>query len=82
MIHNFFGKCKDIFIESISQLKGSDKRIALAKVSKEIGRGGQSEVAKEFKVSRDSIRKGLYELRSVITIVTADNGPENSSRST
>ena len=73
MIHNFFGKCKDIFIENINQLRGSDKRIALAKVSKLIGTGGQSVVAKEFNVSRDTIRKGLHELKSGITIVDAFN---------
>ena len=73
MIHNFFGKCKDIFIENINQLRGSSKRVALAKVSKAIGKGGQSKVAKEFNVSRDSIRKGLHELRTGITIVDAFN---------
>ncbi|MBZ9636619.1 hypothetical protein [Clostridium sp. FP1] len=73
MIHNFFWKCKDIFIENINQLRGSDKRIALAKVSKGIGKGGQSAVAKEFKVSRDTIRKGLHELKSGIRIVDAFN---------
>ncbi|MBW9159193.1 ISAzo13 family transposase [Clostridium tagluense] len=73
MIHNFFGKCKDIFIENINQLRGSDKRIALAKVSKGIGKGGQSAVAKEFKVSRDTIRKGLHDLKSGIRIVDAFN---------
>ena len=73
MIHNFFGKCKDIFIENINQLSGSSKRIALAKVSKAIGKGGQTKVAKAFNVSRDSIRKGLHELRTGITIVDAFN---------
>lgn len=35
---------------------------ALAKVSKAMGKGGQSIVAKEFKVSRDIIRKVTHEL--------------------
>lgn len=73
MIHNFFGKCKEIFIENIAQLRGSSRRIALAKVSETIGKGGQSIVAKEFNVSRDTIRKGLHELKSGINIVDAFN---------
>lgn len=73
MITNFFGKCKDIFVESINKLKGSDKRIALAQVAKAIGNGGQSEVANVFSVSRDTIRTGMNELRSGIRIVNAFN---------
>jgi len=69
MILNFWGKCKNIFIESINELKGSKRRIALAKISEAIGKGGQTVVAKGFKVSRDTVRKGLYELKSEITIV-------------
>lgn len=73
MIQNFLEKCKDIFIESVNKLKGSDKRIALAKTAEAIGIGGQSVVAKEFNVSRDTIRKGTYELKSGIRIVDAFN---------
>lgn len=73
MIHNFLGKCKDIFIDSINKLKGSDRRIALAKVSKAIDKGGQRIVAKEFNVSRDTIRKGVHELESGFKIVDAYN---------
>lgn len=73
MIHNFLGKCKDIFIDSINKLRGSDRRIALAKVSKAIGKGGQRIVAKEFNVSRDTIRKGIHELESGFKIVDAFN---------
>lgn len=73
MIAVNFGKCKDILIESIDKLKGSDKRIALAKVAETIGKGGQWIVAKECQVSRNTIRKGRYELRSGLTIVDAFN---------
>jgi transposase len=73
MIHNILGKCKDIFIDSINKLKGSDRRIAIAKVSKAIGKGGQRIVAKEFNVSRDTIRKGVHELESGFKIVDAYN---------
>ena len=73
MILNFIDKCKDIFIDNINKLKGSDRRIALAKVSEVIGKGGQTIVAREFNVSRDTIRKGLHEHKSGITIVDAFN---------
>ena len=73
MIHNIFKDYKDIFIDSINKLKSSDRRIALARVSKAIGKGGQRVVAKVFKVSRDTIRKGTHELESGISIVDAYN---------
>ena len=73
MILGIFGKCKDIFKEALNKLKGSDRRVALARVSVVMGRGGQSFVAKEFNVSRDTIRKGNHELITGITIVNAFN---------
>ena len=73
MIHNILDNCKDIFIDSINKLKSSDRRIALAKVSKAIEKGGQRIVAKVFNVSRDTIRKGTHELESGITIIDAYN---------
>jgi len=73
MILNILEKCKDIFIETVNKLSSSSKRIALAKISKIIGKGGQSIVANEFKVSRDTIRKGLHELNSGICIIDAYN---------
>jgi len=48
MILGIFGKCKDIFKETLNKLKGSDRRVALARVSVVMGRGGQSFVAKEL----------------------------------
>lgn len=66
MIQDFFNKYKKIFIESIHKLTGSDKRIALAETAEAIGKGGQSTVAKEFQVSRDTIRKGRCELKTGI----------------
>jgi hypothetical protein len=73
MILGIFGKCKDIFKETLNKLKGSDRRVALASVSEVIGNGGKSIVAKEFNVSRDTIRKGLHELNSGFKIVDAFN---------
>ena len=45
MILSIFGKCKDIFKETINKLKGSDRSVALASVSEVIGKCGQSIVA-------------------------------------
>jgi len=73
MILGIFGKCKDIFKETLNKLKGSDRRVALASVSEVIGKCGQSIVAREFNVSRDTIRKGLHELNSGFEIVDAFN---------
>jgi len=71
MIHNFFGKCKDILKETINKLKGSDRRMALARVAVDIGKGGQSLVADEFNVSRSTIRKGHHEFSSGFRIEDA-----------
>ena len=35
-------KCKNSLIYAIEKLKGSDKRISLAMIANDIGRGGQS----------------------------------------
>lgn len=73
MLLDIFGKCNDIFKETLNKLKGSDRRVALASVSEVIGKGGQSILAKEFNVSRDTIRKGTHELKAGITILDAFN---------
>ena len=73
MILNIFGKCKDILKETLNNLKGADRRVFLASVSVIIGKGGQSIVAKELHVSRDTIRKGLHELNSGVAIVDTFN---------
>ena len=73
MLLDIFGKCNDIIKETLNKLKGSDRRVALASVSEVIGKGGQSILAKEFNVSRDTIRKGTHELKAGITIVDAFN---------
>ncbi|MEG0578127.1 MAG: hypothetical protein RR500_09770 [Bacilli bacterium] len=73
IINDILGKCKEVFIESVNKLKGSDKRIALAKTCESIGIGGKTIVAKEFKVSRNTIGKGYLELTADIKIVDKFN---------
>ena len=68
MIQNFYLNFKGVLRETINKLTGSDKRIALAMTAESIGKGGQSIVAREFQVSRDTIRKGSLELKTGIPI--------------
>jgi hypothetical protein len=68
MVPNFLDKCKDIFVSSVKKLKGSDKRIALASMTKKMGRGGHTMIATLFKVSRNTINKGMRELENGIPI--------------
>ena len=60
-------KCKNSLIYAIEKLKGSDKRISLAMIANDIGKGGQSIVSKEFNVSRDTIRKGKREIENGVS---------------
>jgi len=64
MINNFWGKCKDVLKDAVEKLKGSDKRIVLAQIVQEYGSGGQTVVAREFRIGRDTVRKGLHEVIS------------------
>lgn len=68
MVPHWFNKCKDFVKETVSMLKGSKKRVALAKLSKDLGKGGQTLVAQTLRVSRNTIRKGIQELESGVAI--------------
>lgn len=68
MILDILTKCKDIIVESLGKLKGSDKRVALAKMAKLMGRGSQTSISENFEVSRNTIRKGMLELESGVLI--------------
>ena len=79
MINHFFGECKEILIKIVNSLKGSEKRIYIAEIADKIGIGGQTYVAKEFNVGRDTIRKGRHELKSGIKCVDAFNARGRTS---
>jgi transposase len=83
MINHFFGECKEILIKVVNRLKGYEKRIYIAEIADKIGIGGQTYVAKEFNVGRDTIRKGRHELKSGIKCVDAFNarGRKNTEQS-
>lgn len=71
MINDFFGSCKNILIKTVDKLKGSDRRIVLAEIADEYGYGGISLVARRFNAGRDTIAKGMIELKNNIQIKDA-----------
>jgi len=55
---------KALFKETANTLKGSDRRIFMARVVKLLGKGGQRRSEKELSWDRDTVRKGSHELGS------------------
>jgi len=62
---------KATYIETAKVLKGSERRVFMARIVRSLGYGGQSLAAREFGWCRNTIRKGIKELDSGIPI--ADN---------
>lgn len=73
MIHEIKEKGKGYLKKGLGMLKNSDKRIIAATIAKVYGRGGDSFVAREFNIGRDTIRKGKHELRTGIRCVDSFN---------
>ena len=59
---------KALFIDTAKTLKGSARRVFMARTVKELGPGGQRRAEREFGWSRVIIRKGTRELESGIPI--------------
>src|SRR5512136_2208112 len=55
---------KMLFKETAKTLKGSDRRMFMARVVNLLGQGGQRRSARELGWDRDTIRKGSHELAS------------------
>src|SRR5690349_17131032 len=55
---------KALFIETAHTLKGSARRLFLARTVKELGPGGQRRAERELGWNRETIRKGTQELDS------------------
>ena len=55
---------KKIFIETAKTLKGSTRRLFMARVLKSLGKGGQRRAEIELRWNRRTIRKGTHELES------------------
>lgn len=60
-----------VLIDAARALKGSQKRLFMAKTVQAMGRGGQRWAEKHLGWCRDTIRKGTHELRSGMTCVDA-----------
>lgn len=73
MIQEIIANGKGFLKKAFNFLKGSDKRIVAASIAKEYGYGGESSVAKEFNMGRDTIRLGMNELRTGIRSEDAFN---------
>jgi hypothetical protein len=62
---------KQLYQETAEQLQGSARRQFMAKVVRAMGLGGQVRAEKELGWNRGTIRKGMQELRSGMSIVDA-----------
>ena len=62
---------KALFIETAQSLKGSARRLFIARTVQELGSGGQRRAERELGWSRMTIRKGTHELTSGITCLDA-----------
>lgn len=60
---------KETYIETAQALKGSDRRVFMARIVKSLGRGGQRRAAREFGWSRTTIQKGQHEIETGKRIV-------------
>jgi Rhodopirellula transposase DDE domain len=62
---------KTMLIETAKALKGSARRLFIARTVKELGAGGQQRAARELGWGRMTIRKGLRELDSGLVCLDA-----------
>jgi Rhodopirellula transposase DDE domain len=62
---------KTLLIETAKSLKGSARRLFMARTVQELGRGGQQRAACELGWGRMTIRKGMHELDSGLVCVDA-----------
>jgi hypothetical protein len=60
-----------VLIDAAKALKGSPKRVFMAKTVAAMGRGGQCWAQEHLRWCRETIRKGTHELRSGMTCVDA-----------
>ena len=60
-----------VLIDTARSLKGSQRRLFMAKTVAAMGRGGQIWAEAHLRWNRETIRKGMHELRSGMTCVDA-----------
>jgi hypothetical protein len=62
---------KALFVDTARSLKGSARRLFMARTVKELGSGGQRRAERELGWSRVTLRKGTHELESGCTCLDA-----------
>jgi hypothetical protein len=62
---------RETYIETAKQLKGSERRLFMARIVKSLGYGGQRQAERELGWDRKTIRKGTQELESGFRCVDA-----------
>src|SRR5712691_3950056 len=62
---------KALFMDTARSLKGSARRLFMARTVKELGSGGQRHAERELGWSRVTLRKGTHELESGFTCLDA-----------
>ena len=62
---------KTLLIETAKTLKGSARRLFMARTVKELGPGGQHRAARELRWGRMTIRKGMRELATGVICIDA-----------
>ncbi len=60
---------QELHCEAAKALKGSDRRIYMARVVKLLGRGGKAYVWKHFGWAKETVNKGTHELDSGIVVI-------------
>jgi hypothetical protein len=60
-----------VLIDAAKALKGSQRRLFMARTVQAMGRGGQHWALEHLGWCRDTVRKGMHELRSGMTCVDA-----------
>lgn len=69
VMNELTSELKEAYIETAKTLKGSDRRVFMARIVKSLGRGGQSYAERQLGWHRGTIRKGTRELNSGVRIV-------------
>lgn len=67
---------KQYALDTVASLRGSDRRLFMARTVQLLGPGGQRLVERELSWNRLTIRKGIHELVSGITCVDAFGLPD------
>jgi hypothetical protein len=62
---------KELLVKTAKDLKGRAKRVFMARTVQTLGKGGQRLAERELGWNRETIRKGMHELKSGMTCIDA-----------